>query len=215
MTAVTMTPRERLMVASRGGEADRKPIISWDGSDSEADAIVVAPNLVKANIGERVVLAEVPSPFSIYGTSLNALLREDPESGSAKLDAAVEITRQLMEQAMSDGADGIFYCLYGATADNSTPMEYGGFYLERDRELLESVSEATLNVLFLVGKEDLYYDFVSDLPANVIAWDFDLSGITSKQIRFGRPGAQASSDPASEIILRHPGLSVADRLARY
>jgi len=80
-------------------------------------------------------------------------------------------------------------------------MQYGGNYLERDRELLQSAREAQLTVLFVAGQDELYIDFVSDLPASVFAWDRDLSKISASEVRASRLGATASSDPTSEIAL--------------
>jgi hypothetical protein len=79
-------------------------------------------------------------------------------------------------------------------------MQYGGHYLERDRELLQSAAD-TFTVLFIAGQEELYIDFVSDLPASVFAWDRDLTQVSASEVRTSRTGATASSDPASEITL--------------
>lgn len=215
-----MTPRERLTAAARGGEVDRKPMIVGPGSqldDQDADALIVAanPEIIASLVdGDRAVLAEVDNPFARFGAELNREFAIDPIAASEKLDQATEETRAKMRAALEAGADGIFYRLFGARARHSTPMQYGGHYLERDRELLEEIGDARLNVLFPVGDDDLYLDFISDLPAHVIAWDRDASGYSSAHVRAMRNGAQASSDPDSEILLHHPGIRLADRLDR-
>jgi hypothetical protein len=215
-----MTSRERLTAAARGGEVDRRPIIVGPGTqldDREADALIVAsaPHIVASFVGgERAVLAEVDNPFARFGAELNREFAIDPVAASEKLDQATEEARAKMRGALEAGADGIFYRLFGARALHSTPMQYGGHYLERDRELLEEIGDARLNVLFLVGNDDLYLDFISDLPAHVMAWDREASGFSGAQVRTMRNGAQASSDPESEILLHHPGIRLADRLDR-
>jgi hypothetical protein len=215
-----MTPRERLTAAARGGDVDRKPMIVGPGSlldDQDADAIILPadPEVIARFVdGDRVVLAEVDNPFARFGASLNQEFAADPVAASEKLDAATEEARAKIRASLEAGADGIFYRLFGARALHSTPMQYGGHYLERDRELLEEIGDARLNVLFPVGDDDLYLDFISDLPAHVIAWDRDASGFSSAQVRAMRNGAQASSDPDSEILLHHPGIRLADRLDR-
>lgn len=216
-----MNSRERLTAAARGGEVDRKPIIVGPGSqldDREADALIVeaAPHIVSGFLGrEQAVLAQIDNPFAKFGPDLSKEFALDPIAASEKLDEATEETRQKIRAALDAGADGIVYRLFGARALHSTPMQYGGHYLERDRELLEEIQDARLNVLFPVGNDDLYLDFISDLPAHVMAWDRDASGFSSAQVRTMRNGAQASSDPESEILLHHPGIRLADRLDRF
>lgn len=216
-----MNSRERLTVASRGGEVDRKPMIVGPGSlldDREADAFIVdaAPHVIAGFVGgDQAVLAQVDNPFARFGPELNKEFAIDPIAASEKLDLATEETRERIRAALDAGADGILYRLFGARALHSTPMQYGGHYLERDRELLEEIQDAHLNVLFLVGNDDLYLDFISDLPAHVMAWDRDATGYSSAQVRTMRKGAQASCDPDSEILLHHPGIRLADRLDRF
>lgn len=217
-----MTSRERLIAAARGGEVDQKPVIAWPGPDSQADedasdAIICGDSSTVHNYvgGDKIVLAEVRNPFFIAkcaGVPINELLHTDPDAGSKELDAAIAQTRQAMQMSLDRGADGILYRLYGARSKHCSPMQYGGHYLERDRELLEEFKDANLNVLFVLGNEDVYLDFVSDLPAHVFAWDSKATGIGSEQVRAMRHGAQASADSASEITLLHDDRSIADRL---
>lgn len=133
------------------------------------------------------------------GVDLNELLHSNPEQGNAKLDDYVEETRRELRDAVSEG---VCYILEGARAGCCSPMQYGGYYLERDRELLEVAKEQSLTVLFVQGGDDLYLDFVSDLPADIFAWDSKASGFDSEYVRGLRDGAQASMDPNSEIELQ-------------
>ena len=117
-------------------------------------------------------------------------------------------------KAISAGVDGLFYVLHGARGAYSSPMQYGGYYLECDREILSQFEEATLNVVFVVGNDDVYIDFVSDLPAHLFAWDAEPSTFDSAYVRSLRKGAQASSDPESEVQLVTNLISVADALEK-
>jgi len=203
------------VAAARGGEVDQKPVIGWPVSDPASDAVVVDISQVAGQIdGDRAVLVEVTNPFFRVGSSLKELHRTEPAEAARRLDRAVEHVRAEIAAAMDVGADGILYRLHGASAAHSTPMEYGGHYLERDREILSEIGDARLNVLFLVGDEDLYFDFVSDLPAHVLAWDREATGLSLATVRELRTGALASSDPESEIMLSHSGVRIADRLER-
>jgi hypothetical protein len=198
-----MTSRERLVAAARGGEVDRPPVLSLGIDREGADAVVVTPNEVENTLEREpgtAVLAEVLSPFGRaleFRIPLSSMLRERPEEGQQELERLFQVARADIETAILSGADGIFYRLVGAHPENSTPMEYGGFYLERDRELLESVVDARCNVLYIQGGEDAYLDFVSDLPAHIFA----APGNALEVIRAVRHGAVAAPW-GGEVVMR-------------
>jgi len=144
---------------------------------------------------DKAVLVEVESPFSRAlnaGFDLNDDLSKDPESGNQRLDALVEETIREGDSALSGGADGIWYHLEGADPAHCSPMQYGGLYLERDRDILGRW-QAGLNVVAVVGAEP-YLDFVSDLPGAFFAYDSESSGVptsAAKEIRQGPVASQA------------------------
>ncbi len=179
--------------------------MGWFSDGAVLDVRVFSSDMPMLNDFEGpMVLAEVSNPFGLAlgkGIDLNKALKDDPSVGSVLLDGLVEEVRASIRMSLESGADGIFYRLHGASPRHCTPMQYGGHYLERDREILGEAQGAELNVLFIAGAEDLYIDFVSDLPAHVFAWDFDLTGLHASEVRISRDGALASSDPSSEILL--------------
>jgi len=186
-----MTPREQIFALVRGEAVAPKPIFDWPNDLSGLN------------------LAEVHSPFGKAigaGVDLNAEQRKDPAAGAQQLDGFVAEVRGEIASALNERADGIFYVLYGASAQWCTPMQYGGFYLERDRELLQLASAASLNVVYVAGDEEVYFDCVSDLPATVFGWDSVATGVTAAQMRLMREGLLLSADPESDLILRgNPG----------
>jgi hypothetical protein len=204
-----MTSRERLVTIARGGEVDQKPNIWWPGGSAyEGDALVVAPwpETVReaAAYEDRAVLAEIGNPFYIAkarGLDLPKLLDSDPAAGGQALDEVVNDVRLLIEDSLSAGADGIFYRLHGATPEHTSPMEYGGHFLERDRELLEAVQDARFNMVFVVGGEGAYLDFVSDLPAHAFGWDDEHTGVSAAELRQMRRGALATYGEDGDIQL--------------
>ena len=202
-----MTGRERLVAAARGGETDQKATLAWPCPESTAsDALIVADADSVVADDERAVLVEVANPFGqalARDFDLNAALVADPDAPA--LEEMVEATRTDLRNALDAGADGVFYVLHGARGKWCSPMQYGGWYLERDRELLQEIADARLNVLFVVGEDDTYLDFVSDLPAHVFAWDANATTQDSAAVRTMRAGAQASADDRSEIRLVSPG----------
>lgn len=174
-----MTGRERLVAAARGGETDQKPVLA-------TDAHVVPDSDSVVSDDQRAVLVEVANPFG------QALERGD-DPRTAVIEELVEASRGAMRDALDSGADGVFYRLHGARGDVYGP------YQAHDRVLLGEIADARLNVVFAVGGFDPA--LLRDLPAHVFAWDAQASGLDSAAIRAARPGAQASSDPASEIRL--------------
>jgi len=226
-----MSSRERLIAAVRGGEVDRQPILGWPGEGvANSDAIVsdlseFAGVLSRTGGNPRpaieasspVLLVQVSNPFGKAlenGTDLNALLAAEPEEGGKVLDHLVSETREDMISALDGGADGVIYLLHGACEEHCSPMQYGGHYLERDRELLAGASDATLNFLYVVGDRDLYLDFVSDLPAHLFGWDDRSSGVSVSEGRTIRNGAVATFDPGSDVLLTASGPSAAQILEK-
>ncbi|HVT11924.1 MAG TPA: hypothetical protein VHE55_06630 [Fimbriimonadaceae bacterium] len=194
-----MNSRERLIAAARGGEVDRKPVICWPKPCPESDAIVCQVNPT------QISLSPVVNPF---GQALRSrievwdVLAEEPKRGEKILDELVGKTRSEIKAAFEHGADGVIYLLYGARGLHATPMEYGGHYLERDRELLTEIEDAPFNLIFVVGEDDAYLDFVSDLPAQAFGWDAQATGAPPSQLREMRSGALAANAPDADIELR-------------
>jgi hypothetical protein len=202
MTAPALSPRERWLHVIAGQPVDVRPVLAWPNSGGG-----VAVSTEKPSDSDLLWLVPVANPFARSvraGQDLNALLKADPVNGNEGLDARVEETRRAIQSAFHAGADGILYYLVGASAQFCSPMQYGGYYLERDRELLETASNGVANVLMVHGGADAYLDFVSDLPAHVFAWDASDAGFTAAQVRAMRQGVQASADAESEIFWSAP-----------
>ena len=198
-----MTSRERLVAAARGGDVDQRPVLLWPSRVGDAsDARIVSVDEVNfslENEPDKAVLAEIVGPCGrATSLALNALLESDPAAGNVELDRLVRLVRDDIQAALSQGADGVFYRLQGAQPGLTTPMQYGGFYLERDRELLREVKDARLNVLYVEGP-GAYIDFVSDLPAHVFAWD-PTDGSRFDEVRTLRPGALAALHPLADVL---------------
>lgn len=196
------------MAVSRGADVDRRPTLVWSVSPGhEADGVIVGFRQVSEAIAthpDQAVLAEVMSPFGRAlrrGLTLNALLRDEPDAGERALETLIEEARDEAARAIDAGADGIFYRLDGAYPATATPMEYGGHYLEVDRAILGEFGDARFNVLSVEGSEEVYYDFVSDLPAHAFTWDAAHSGVDVAAMRAIRAGALAAEAPEADILL--------------
>lgn len=212
-----MTSRERVLVTARGGEPDRKPVFNWPHWDETSDIRFFNHETLPEHIdgsSEELSLVEITNPFGLAlqrEIDLNTELKEDPKQGNRILGDLCDEVQRDINQAFEVGADGIIYRIYGARGRHCTPMQYGGFYLERDRELLSGVQDALFNMIFVVGEDDVYLDFVSDLPAHAFGWDYDESKIPVSEVRSMRQGALVSTDPESDIQLE-PGTACLTRM---
>ncbi len=202
-----MTSRERVLATVRGGEVDQKPVLNWPICEPTSDIQhynhETMPDHLEGN-ESGVSVVEVTNPFGLSlqrDLNLNQLLKDDPKEGNRILGELCDETQGDINRAFEAGADGIIYRLYGARARHCTPMQYGGYYLERDRELLQGVQDALFSMVFVVGDEDVYLDFVSDLPAKAFGWDIKSSQVPISEVRDMRQGALVCEDPAAEIIL--------------
>jgi hypothetical protein len=202
-----MTSRERMTAAIRGAAVDRKPTVHWPYWSEDSDVRHYSSDTLPDHIerdGDDVVLVEVTNPFGIAmqkSIDLNFILKDDPKSGNRILGELADETRRSIDRSFEAGADGVIYRLYGARARHCTPMQYGGHYLELDRELLDHAKGALMNLLFVVGEDDVYLDFVSDLPAEAFGWDSAESKISAEDVRLIRAGALFSEDTDSDILL--------------
>lgn len=187
-----MTPRESYfaLISGRAAEPLR---LATDGSGSFAIDEIDPSKVSLKTIFNPVGLARADD------VDLVAELAEDPGRGNQVLDGYVSQVAASIMDALADGYDGILYRLSGAHPDVSSPMEYGGYFLERDRELLGSASSAGCNILMVEGGEGVYLDFVSDLPAQVFAWDSKAAGVGPSEIRAVRSGLIACADAGADI----------------
>ena len=204
-----MDSRERLTAASRGGETDRLPWFAWKPGSSftdveqfarqwQPDAVVVhSPEDVQEALSafaNAAVLMEVGNPFGaalLDDVDLNDEFEKGPDVGGVAFEKYVDLTRAALDSALSAGADGVLYRVFGAEPGLSTPMQFGGLYLEQERELLHGISDSRFNVVYIEGGEGAYLDVVSDLATHALGWDELRSAIPASEVRAMHRGALA------------------------
>lgn len=198
-----MTGRERLVAAARGGELDRKPVITW-GIQSQADGVICTVTDLGSGSPDALKLVRVNLPLAKaieLGEDLTALFSDSPESGEKRLAELTTQTKSEADKALEAGADGICFILDGACPAVTSPMEYGGHYLENDREIIAGYEEARFNLVYVKSEEEPFLDFVSDLPAHALGWNVQSSGVKPGELRIHRSGAIAGNDPTADIFL--------------
>lgn len=189
-----MTPRERVLSGAFSGERLRAtyPAVTSDS------ALVVGEGS-----HDQLSLVEVLNPFGLAlaeGENLNDAFAADPEQGEARLAEFAGKTRTAIQNGVAK-ADGIWYRLVGAEMALCTPMQYGGYYLELDRELLQSAEGAKFNVVAVVGAEETFLDVVADLPAQGLAWDAAGTGVAAPELRAMTGKCLIADDPNADILL--------------
>ena len=177
-----------------GTKPDRTPVIAFGRSEG-ADAVCVPVREIQRD-ADTAILAIVESPLARAIRHGVPLVQQLSAQDHTEFDRLKKETREEIGAATTNGADGIVYVIDGASPAHTTPMEYGGFFLETDRTLLTEIADAPFNLIYVASESDPYIDFVSDLPAHGFAWRADV-GLA--EVRALRSGAIMGED----FVLEH------------
>lgn len=196
-----LTSSERLTNALNRQETDRAPEISHR---AESDLIIVGVNDQVATDSRNSVVA-ILNPFGRVladgrVSELLELCHSHPEAGAEILAGYVESVRSQMKAVQAEGHFGVLYVLVGAEPHLTSPMEYGGLFLEWDRELLSEANGNQFVALYVQGGTETYFDFVSDLEADLFIWNKDLSQVSVDAMKQMRFGALACDDPTADVL---------------
>ena len=131
------------------------------------------------------------------GIPIVDLFEKDIASGDDTLAEMISETHKEIFEA----TEPIFYVLSGPEPAKTTPMQYGGHFLERDRELLEFANERGEVWLYVDAGPGAYMDFVSDLPAAVFAWDAVKTGFPLLEMRKLRTSKLCTNEPGADLPL--------------
>jgi len=96
-------------------------------------------------------------------------LRTHPQAVEQGLEIIAESTRLFIRAAAGTGIDGIFYAVQHAQARLLSRHDFMRFSRQADLMLLESAGDLWCNLLHLHG-EAVFFDAVSDYPAQIINW---------------------------------------------
>lgn len=143
---------------------------------------LAALRLVRQAVGTQVpILQTVFAPSMVLPYLLGP---EAPQQGllevirrhAAEVCPALAAIRETMSgyarECLSAGADGIFFSIKAASADQMTRAEYSEFGLPYDGPVLAAAAGGWLNMLHLCGPR-LYFDIANDLPTPLINWALD------------------------------------------
>lgn len=183
--------------------------LHWPGSASgESLQATTFEQAIAENFPPSRTLIEVVSPFGraeLQGIDLNQELYDNPEKGEERLNDLAIQTQIEIARALEAGFKGILYRLIGAEPSKCSPMQYGGHFLEVDREILSKFEQAGTRVVFVEG-EEMYFDFVSDLPCEFMGWDTSLNDLSLNEAKEMRPTGFVldHTDADLKLISKHP-----------
>lgn len=118
-----------------------------------------------------------------------AMVREHPKETQAALAAIRDTYVAYARASVAGGADGIFFAIKAASAEQMTRGEYARFGLPFDRPVLDA-APGWLTMLHLCGPH-LYFDVVDDLPSPLLNWALDP----------GNPGLAEGRDRARRAVI--------------
>ncbi|HLJ60424.1 MAG TPA: uroporphyrinogen decarboxylase family protein [bacterium] len=118
------------------------------------------------------------------------LIRHHPVEAHRALTAIRDTLIGYTRLALENGADGIFFAVKAASADQMTRSEYAEFGLPYDRDLLATAAPGWANMLHLCGPR-LYFDVADDLPTPLLNWALDA----------GNPGLAVGRDRTNRAVI--------------
>lgn len=195
------------MAVLTGQQLEERPSIVWSSSPGHyADVVTTARVELRHALKthpDQLVLVEVTSPLGLAlrrDIDLIGLLSSDPSFGEIKLEELKTEVSWAIVESLEEGAHGIFYRLDGAYPGVCTPMQYGGHFLEVDRELLSMAEGAQFNLVYIEGEGEIYFDFVADLPCNAFSWSSAHNEINIHQARTMTPAKIALDHEEADIF---------------
>jgi uroporphyrinogen decarboxylase len=149
-----------------------------------------AVSLTRTGIGyEKPIVMTVFSPlceamrFAADQETFFAHLKESPVVVHEALHTIAMNLQLHIAQALSVGADGVFFALQGCTKELMTEGQYREFGRPYDLIALEGARGGWLNVLHIHGERDLHFDLVLDYPVDVLSWSDRMAGPSLREAR--------------------------------
>jgi hypothetical protein len=178
------------------------------GPCEQADGVCLPPDRMSA-AGDQARFAIVRGVFEqslTRGADIPELLRADLTAGEELLSRMIDEALAELEVAVAGEPDGILYQLAGASSEWTTPLAYGGHFLEAERSVLERAKRRGWPlVIHVIGHRDLYLDLLADLPCAALAWSSRASRLSVRELRQYFSCAFVADSPEADI-----GWTVAD-----
>lgn len=126
-------------------------------------------------------------------------LRQDPAALHCALEVMTETTIAFVRAVLAAGADGIFYAVQHANAQQLSPREYTDIGRPLDLRILAAAQAASFNLLHLHGRHS-YFDLISDYPVHALNWHDRETGPSLLEGAQRFPGLVVGGISQAEIV---------------
>ncbi len=141
---------------------------------------LAALRMIRREVGAEVpIIATMFSPAMVLGylvgeapARMLEMIRRHPAESEAALGAIRDTSVAYAQACLAHGADGIFFAIKAASAEQMTREEYARFGLPYDQPVLGAAGSGWLNLLHLCGPH-LYFEVVDALPSPLVGWGLD------------------------------------------
>jgi uroporphyrinogen decarboxylase len=110
-------------------------------------------------------------------------LASDPESVMTGVRAIADSLAAYARACVETSCDGIYYAISGASGEGISRDEYARWFLPLDRQVLEAVRTASLNIAHLHGYKDLHFKELIGLPMAAACWSDRAGGPSLTEAR--------------------------------
>ena len=147
---------------------------------------------------QRVVLSEIESSIPVVQTVFSPLtsalkmageeillrhINETPKAVHTGLEIIAETTRQFAHEAVSRGADGVFFATQMSNAGQLTSAQHYEFVKKYDMEVLSAVEgKSWFNILHIHGPRVIFNTFL-DYPVQAFNWHDRDDGPSLSEVR--------------------------------
>jgi uroporphyrinogen decarboxylase len=132
--------------------------------------------MIREMVGKDApIIHTVFAPSMVFAYLVNGVdnmlsyIRRHPQESHAALAILQDGLEGYAQACIEHGADGIFYAIKAAGAEQMTLDEYLEFGLPYDRPVLRAAGDGWLNMLHLCGNQ-LYFDVVESLATPLVNW---------------------------------------------
>ena len=154
----------------------------------EIEAIRLAAAELKGSVPLfQTVFSPLTTAVKLAGDAGYAHMRLHPDLLHAGLRVITDVTVRFTQACLEAGADGIFFATQGASYRLMSEAEYREFGAAYDAQILQASRDmGKLNMLHVHG-EDIMFDLMTDLPADLVNWHDRITTPTLAQAkqRFG------------------------------
>jgi uroporphyrinogen decarboxylase len=136
---------------------------------------------IRAGVGPDVPVIDTVFNAFYYADHLApGKLREhlaaDPDAVMTGVRAIADSLAAYARACVETSCDGIYFAVSGASAEGLSREEYARWFLPLDKQVLETVKSAPVNIVHLHGYKDLHFAELHDLPAAAVCWSDRAAG---------------------------------------